>query len=350
MAINKKLIHFQTLNNFNIQLSAGNILDTSICFIKDAKKIWTHGQFYDCDIDLSDYATKEELNNKQDKLISGVTIKTIDDESILGSGNIALPELNAQYDETNQRLILQDVRDNTSLIEDSKKAALRELYIAAGALYNNTSADITRTAPWGETVIHKAGHYYLNGLGDITEKEMLAIYDTGKYWISDNAAGFGSQKARTNLPPLSYVDYYYKTYDFTQVFNNAAVEVVMLNDIDYMPPSSVAVVKVNAINYFGQGAVKLKRVIGTIDVGKFPYNAVVNAPNIEYVSIKNLKHSLRTNSALLSKESVLYVIQNATPTSAITITLNADAYARLAEDVDIVAALEAQPLVTLVSA
>lgn len=48
MAINKKLIHFQTLENFNTQLSAGNILDTSICFIKDAKKIWTHGEFYDC--------------------------------------------------------------------------------------------------------------------------------------------------------------------------------------------------------------------------------------------------------------------------------------------------------------
>lgn len=48
MAINKKLIHFQTMANFEAQLSAGNILDTSIVFIKDAKKIWTHGQFYDC--------------------------------------------------------------------------------------------------------------------------------------------------------------------------------------------------------------------------------------------------------------------------------------------------------------
>lgn len=48
MAINKKLIHFQTMANFEAQLSAGNILDTSIVFIKDAKKIWTHGEFYDC--------------------------------------------------------------------------------------------------------------------------------------------------------------------------------------------------------------------------------------------------------------------------------------------------------------
>ena len=52
MATNKKLIHFQTLANFEAQLSAGNILDTSICFIKDANKIWTHGQFYDCDVQI----------------------------------------------------------------------------------------------------------------------------------------------------------------------------------------------------------------------------------------------------------------------------------------------------------
>lgn len=69
MAINKKLIHFQTLANFEAQLSAGNILDTSICFIKDAKKIWTHGEFYDCSeggssVDLSDYYTKAEIENK----------------------------------------------------------------------------------------------------------------------------------------------------------------------------------------------------------------------------------------------------------------------------------------------
>ena len=54
---------------------------------------------------------------------------------------------------------------------------LRPLYIAAGAEYNNSGADKTKTAPWGETVIHKAGHYYLNGLGDITEAQMMAIYN-----------------------------------------------------------------------------------------------------------------------------------------------------------------------------
>ena len=38
--------------------------------------------------DLSQYATKEEVNSKQDTLISGENIKTINNQSLLGSGNI----------------------------------------------------------------------------------------------------------------------------------------------------------------------------------------------------------------------------------------------------------------------
>lgn len=41
-------------------------------------------------VNLEDYATKDELNKKQDSLVSGENIKTINGESILGSGNIEL--------------------------------------------------------------------------------------------------------------------------------------------------------------------------------------------------------------------------------------------------------------------
>ena len=72
---------------------------------------------------------------------------------------------------------------------------------------------------------------------------------------------------------------------------------------------------------------------------------------LEELRLLNLPLSLNLDSSpLISKASILYIITNAAPASAITITLHADAYARLAEDVDIVAALEAQPLITLVSA
>lgn len=38
--------------------------------------------------ELANLATKEELNSKQDTLVSGTTIKTINNQSLLGSGNI----------------------------------------------------------------------------------------------------------------------------------------------------------------------------------------------------------------------------------------------------------------------
>ena len=67
MAINKKLIHFQNKSNFLSKLEAGEILDTSIVFIKDAKQIWTHGQLYSCPYN------EEEINT----LFTGETIKLI---------------------------------------------------------------------------------------------------------------------------------------------------------------------------------------------------------------------------------------------------------------------------------
>lgn len=46
MAINKKLIHFKALDLFKNSLNSGQILNTSIVFVQDAKLIWKHGQYY----------------------------------------------------------------------------------------------------------------------------------------------------------------------------------------------------------------------------------------------------------------------------------------------------------------
>jgi hypothetical protein len=53
------------------------------------------------------------------------------------------------------------------------------------------------------------------------------------------------------------------------------------------------------------------------------------------------------NSALLSKDSLLYLINNEAATSAITIKLASYAYTRLAEDADVVAALANHPNISL---
>ena len=68
-------------------------------------------------------------------------------------------------------------------------------------------------------------------------------------------------------------------------------------------------------------------------------------------NFKNVKASISLSaSAILSKESLLYIINNEAATSAITITLKNSAYTRLSEDADIVAALANHPNISLASA
>ena len=46
MAINKKLIHFNSKENFDNKVANNEILDTSIVFVKDSKEFYTHGNLY----------------------------------------------------------------------------------------------------------------------------------------------------------------------------------------------------------------------------------------------------------------------------------------------------------------
>lgn len=102
MAIDKKLIHFKSWNKFisdgvgseehvtkptsGIEEEGtaiyGQIKGTSIVFIKDVGKIWTHGKVYD--------GSTINVDELQDKLVSGENIKTINGTSILGEGDITI--------------------------------------------------------------------------------------------------------------------------------------------------------------------------------------------------------------------------------------------------------------------
>ena len=72
---------------------------------------------------------------------------------------------------------------------------------------------------------------------------------------------------------------------------------------------------------------------------------------LTYVNINNLNSNYNFDESInFSKSSLLYMIEHEAATSAITITLHEAAYARLATDPDIVAALNNHPLVSLASA
>jgi surface protein len=73
--------------------------------------------------------------------------------------------------------------------------------------------------------------------------------------------------------------------------------------------------------------------------------------SLTHAYLKNVKNAYQLNSSpLLSKDSLLYLIDNEAATSAITITLASYAYERLASDPNIVAALANHPNISLASA
>ncbi len=241
----------------------------------------------------------------------------------------------------------------SSDIRPNAVSPLRPLFIAAGAEYNDTGVDISKTAPWGETVTHKAGHYYLNGLGDITEEEMMAVYNAGiANGASMSSLYEGYTKIRTCLrrnPRYNYPRTLggYNPIDMNQCFQ-------LCSTIETINVTGNTIYVKTAIGAFQQ-CEKLVRVYDILNFASVSKSGLQNAfatcLSLEFIRIKGIKVDiLFSDSTNINKGSLLYMIQNAMPASAITITLHPNAYNRLSDDSDIVAALEAQPLVSLVSA
>jgi hypothetical protein len=70
--------------------------------------------------------------------------------------------------------------------------------------------------------------------------------------------------------------------------------------------------------------------------------------SLQTLNIEGLKLALQVNNtSLLSKESLLYIINNEAATSAITIKLSSYCYIKYAEDADVVTALTNHPNISL---
>lgn len=144
MAINNKFVHFKTSAKFKEQLEAGNIKDTSVCFIKDTNQIYTHGQYYDCS-ELTDekivgsslvgYTESQETNealdlSSSDTIISafGKLVKAIKDNEEVESAafvklrdSIGLDE-NLNYETGGGSSISEDItslKDNVANLNGS---------------------------------------------------------------------------------------------------------------------------------------------------------------------------------------------------------------------------------------
>ena len=84
-------------------------------------------------IDTSSFATKTEVNTnlskKQDKLVSGTNIKTINGQSLLGYGNIEITSFggsgtnfSVSYNEVNEELTITTTTENNIIYNESTES------------------------------------------------------------------------------------------------------------------------------------------------------------------------------------------------------------------------------------
>lgn len=257
-------------------------------------------------------ALPEEIEKKQDKLYV----------TLLNNGNVRIDFGNT----------LQDFMPATPSGDPMHYA-----YEAVGAVWNGST-----------------GFWELLDLTDITNAEMRSTYNVGflKFPLWYALGGESYAKVRINLARLSSANTPSESL-IRFAFRNSTIEVVNLTNQNKLRDikSYESMVSTGDLSNAFNGCSRLKYIYGRIIPTGIVTDAFKGCSALERVRIESLKQSLSlSDSPLITKETVLYAIANAAPTSQIVITLSGKVYASMIQDVEIRAALAAQPLITLASA
>lgn len=248
----------------------------------------------------------EEIEKKQDKL----------HVTLLNNGNVRIDFGNTS----------QDFMPATPSGDPMHYA-----YEAVGAVWNGSTGFWEYRAADG-------------GLTDLTNADMQVCYSEAHNDTYPYNSMFANIKGRTTFNNA----YWGAVAQLNNAFKGPSLEVAFLargKNFNALPTTLTGSFTSSS---------KLRKIVGNINLQYMVANEVINfigCSALESVTITNLKNSINfSHSPYISKETVLYAIENAAPTSQIVITLSGKVYASMIQDVEIRAALAAQPLITLASA
>lgn len=191
---------------------------------------------------------------------------------------------------------------------------LHDLFVAAGAVWNTSSKSWTVGSVTGisnsvMTKIYSLSHNVLNN----------SNWDSALYSVS----------IPVNLPPRKSPNQYIG--DLVNVSANATFTNSKIQEIHICPAENWVVF--GKCNRTFANCKQLKEVVGIMvfEQGAFDY-AFANCSNLQNIQIKYARYDIRlADSPLLTLESFQYLVENATNTSAITVTVHADVYAKLTD-------------------
>jgi hypothetical protein len=189
------------------------------------------------------------------------------------------------------------------------------LFESAGATFNATT-----------------GYFELNGLTDISYEEMKEIYKVSSICfqsIVNRNYTFAESTARTNFP-LKVCSYVVYTPTMPNMFYASNTEIIAFSLTNAIIPQA------GNLGSCFNGANKVKNIIGVLNLKNqtaIDWSVFYNTYSLVSINISSIKASIELKqSSLLSLASVVYMVENAINTTAITITIHADALARCTAD------------------
>lgn len=206
-------------------------------------------------------------------------------------------------------------------------------------LWNNACIDHSTNPPRAVGRYNEStGYFELNGLTDITYQQAMDIYRYTSGAFPGNVTEgsnntYGYAKFRTNLPPngVAHVLEIYAMF-----YHNESLEVVRLPQYY---SNGVHLHKNTRAAFCGCN--KLREIINVMLAPQTPSDSKTwvetfwRCASLETVWIKGLYGNIPfPHSALLSPESVSYMVENRTTahTDVITVTVHADTFAKLTGD------------------
>ena len=301
-------------------------------------------------------------------------------ENAQSAADAAKSELSGKIDGKQDALTLT-VKDNGNIVLANIQGQSKEFmpatpsgdpmhyaFVTAGAEYNDTGEDIVKDAPWadmidddytgdyGKTVVHKAGHWYLNGLGDITNEEIREIYYKSGNIILTHGGTYDYFSPYYNIRTMFQLNSGFSLWTGSLKIKSMqfchSMKKCIVYNVFYNNKYGIILEQDTTNNIFNK-AVNLIHSLTTFTLKSRinNNNGLSSCSSLVTIKIKELNSDLIiAKTPVLSIKSVLYMINNEAATSPITITLHADVYNRCMANEDILAALAAHTNISLASA
>lgn len=304
---------------YSDNLSLSEIETKTIAYSSDLDKI--KQDYKQADTALGKRIDAEQTAREQaDKVLTDNLVKEVTDRT-----NAVKAEATAREQ--------ADEAINTDIQSIKDKGSLFDLFKAAGATLN----------PDGKT-------WSMNGITDLTTQELINAYQRrpiGPYLVEVYSNVQPQRKFRTNFPIPSWYNPIIGSAD-RLCYANSFIEVLQIGGAMNMGGSFVVL---NNCSGWLRGAKKLRTILGpNFSVGaiKFGKDDFRECQALADIRLKALQSNIYfQDSPALNKDSIVYMIKEAKPSSPITITLHPTAYAMATADPEIQAELEKQPNISL---